>query len=106
VESGTPPGSVKHLVVADARALLFARALCWSRAAQSLGRSQSGSARRDGSPPRDSRCAQRGDFSVDGDSSFGTFTGFLHAFAVPWAIVCDGSVYRFGTGKQQIFDKC
>lgn len=44
-------------------------------------------------------------FSVDGDSSFGTITAFLHAFGVPWAIVCDGSVYRFGSGKQQIFEQ-
>jgi len=44
-------------------------------------------------------------FSVDGDPSFGTYTAFLHAFGVPWAIVCDGSVYRFGVGKRQIFEQ-
>jgi len=43
--------------------------------------------------------------SVDGDPNFGTFTAFLHAFGVPWAIVCDGSLYRFGTRKRQIFEQ-
>jgi hypothetical protein len=44
-------------------------------------------------------------FSVDGDASFGTFIAFLHAFGVRWAIVCDGSAYKFGTGKRQIFQQ-
>ena len=44
-------------------------------------------------------------FSVHGDTSYGTFTAFLHAFGVPWAIVCDGAVYQFGTGKQQVFEQ-
>jgi hypothetical protein len=44
-------------------------------------------------------------FSVDGDGSFGTFVAFLHAFGVRWAIVCDGSVYKFGGSKRQIFQQ-
>jgi hypothetical protein len=30
--------------------------------------------------------------SVDGDTSFGGFVDYLEAFAIPWAIICDGPV--------------
>lgn len=91
---------------ADARALLFARGVVLVEGGTELGAlpewfGKSPTAERLGTPDALNVVI----FSVDGDASFGTFTGFLHAFGVPWAIVCDGSVYRFATGKRQIFDQ-
>lgn len=91
---------------ADARALLFARGVVLVEGGTELGAlpewfGKSATAARLGTPDALNVVI----FSVDGDSSFGTFTGFLHAFGVPWAIVCDGSVYQFGPGKQQIFEQ-
>jgi predicted ATP-dependent endonuclease of OLD family len=85
---------------ADARALLFARGVVLVEGGTELGAlpewfRKSVTAARLGTPDALNVVI----FSVDGDSTFGTFTGFLQAFGVPWAIVCDGSVYRFGTGK-------
>ena len=91
---------------ADARALLFARGIVLVEGGTELGAlpewfSKSMTAERLGTPDALNVVI----FSVDGDSSFGTFTAFLHAFGVPWAIVCDGLVYRFGTGRRQIFEQ-
>lgn len=90
----------------DARALLFARGVVLVEGGTELGPlperfGKSVTAARLGTPDALNVVI----FSVDGDPSFGTFTAFLHAFGVPWAIVCDGSVYRFGTSKQQIFEQ-
>jgi hypothetical protein len=91
---------------ADARALLFARGVVLVEGGTELGAlpewfSKSPTAERLGTPDTLNVMI----FSVDGDPSFGTFTAFLHAFGVPWAIVCDGSVYQFGTRKRQIFEQ-
>lgn len=91
---------------ADAHALLFARGVVLVEGGTELGAlpewfGKSLTAERLGTPDALNVVI----FSVDGDTSFGTFTAFLHAFGVPWAIVCDGSVYRFGTGKRQIFEQ-
>jgi Overcoming lysogenization defect protein-like, TOPRIM domain/AAA domain, putative AbiEii toxin, Type IV TA system len=91
---------------ADARALLFARGVVLVEGGTELGAlpewfGKSLTAERVGTPDSLNVVI----FSVDGDRSFGTFTAFLHAFGVPWAIVCDGSVYQFGGGKWQIFEQ-
>jgi energy-coupling factor transporter ATP-binding protein EcfA2 len=91
---------------ADARALLFARGVVLVEGGTELGAlpewfGKSLTAERLGTPDALNVVI----FSVDGDLSFGTFTAFLHAFGVPWAIVCDGSVYQFGTSKRQIFEQ-
>ena len=91
---------------ADARALLFARGVVLVEGGTELGAlpewfGKSPTAERLGTPDALNVMI----FSVDGDPSFGTFTAFLHSFGVPWAIVCDGTVYRFGTGKRQIFEQ-
>jgi energy-coupling factor transporter ATP-binding protein EcfA2 len=91
---------------ADARALLFARGVVLVEGGTELGAlpewfSKSPTAKRHGTPDALNVVI----FSVDGDSNFGTFVGYLHALGVPWAIVCDGSVYRFGGRKRQIFDQ-
>ena len=91
---------------ADARALLFARGVVLVEGGTELGAlpewfSKSPTAERLGTPDALNVMI----FSVDGDPSFETFTAFLHAFGVPWVIVCDGSVYQFGTGKRQIFEQ-
>jgi hypothetical protein len=91
---------------ADARALLFARGVVLVEGGTELGAlpewfGTSLTAERIGTPDALNMVI----FSVDGDSSFATFTAFLHAFGVPWVIVCDGSVYRLGTGKRQIFEQ-
>jgi energy-coupling factor transporter ATP-binding protein EcfA2 len=91
---------------ADARALLFARGVVLVEGGTELGAlpewfGKSVTAERLGTP--DALNVET--FSVDGDLSFGTFVAFLHAFGVPWVIVCDGSVYRFGTSRRQIFEQ-
>ena len=91
---------------ADARSLLFARGVVLVEGGTELGAlpewfSKSHTAKRHGTPDALNVVI----FSVDGDSSFGTFVEYLHAVGVPWAIVCDGSVYRFGDRKRQIFDQ-
>jgi energy-coupling factor transporter ATP-binding protein EcfA2 len=108
--SGGEPGSARLRKAlgesADARALLFARGVVLVEGGTELGAlpewfGKSVTAERFGAPDALNVVI----FSVDGDRSFGTFIAFLHAFGVPWAIVCDGSVYRFGTGKRQIFEQ-
>lgn len=91
---------------ADARALLFARGVVLVEGGTELGAlpewfGKSPTAQQAGTPDALNIAV----FSVDGDASFGTFIAFLHAFGVRWAIVCDGSVYKFGTGKRQIFQQ-
>ncbi|MGH3220868.1 MAG: AAA family ATPase [Streptosporangiaceae bacterium] len=91
---------------ADARGLLFARGVVLVEGGTELGAlpewfSKSPTAEHAGTPDALNVVI----FSVDGDPSFGTYTAFLHSFGVPWAIVCDGSVYRFGIGKRQIFEQ-
>jgi hypothetical protein len=91
---------------ADARALLFAQGVVLVEGGTELGAlpewfGKCATAERLGTPDALNVVM----FSVDGDASFGTFTAFLHAFGVPWAIVCDGSVYRFGTRTRQIFEQ-
>jgi hypothetical protein len=104
------PGSARLRKVlgesADARALLFARGVVLVEGGTELGAlpvwfAKSLTAGRLGAPDALNVMV----FSVDGDRGFGTLTGLLHVFGVPWAIVCDGSVYQFGTGKRQIFEQ-
>jgi energy-coupling factor transporter ATP-binding protein EcfA2 len=91
---------------ADARALLFARGVVLVEGGTELGAlpewfGKSATAQRHGPPDALNVTI----FSVDGDRSFGTFVDFLHAIGVPWAIISDGSAYRFGTGRRQIFEQ-
>lgn len=104
------PGSARLLKAlgesADARALLFARGVVLVEGGTELGAlpewfGKSQTAQRLGTPD----ALNIAIFSVDGDTSFGTFVAFLHALGIRWAIVCDGSVYKFGTGKKQIFEQ-
>jgi predicted ATPase len=104
------PGSARLLKAlgesADARALLFARGVVLVEGGTELGAlpewfGKSQTAQRLGTPD----ALNIAIFSVDGDTSFGTFTTFLHALRIRWAIVCDGAVYKFGTGKKQIFEQ-
>lgn len=91
---------------ADARSLLFARGVVLVEGGTELGAlpewfSKSPTARKHGTPDDLNVVI----FSVDGDGGFGTFAGFLQPLGVPWAVVCDGAVYQFGTRKKQIFDQ-
>lgn len=91
---------------ADARALLFARGVVLVEGGTELGAlpewfSKSAIAQRFGTPDALNVAL----FSVDGDLSFGTFVAFVHAFRIQWVIVCDGAVYKFGSGKKQIFEQ-
>lgn len=91
---------------ADARALLFARGVVLVEGGTEFGAlpewfAKSPASERLGTPDALNVVI----FSVNGDPGFGTITGFLNAFGVPWAIVCDGAIYRFGTGKRQIFEQ-
>jgi hypothetical protein len=91
---------------ADARALVFARGVILVEGGTELGAlpewfSKSSTAERHGTP--DALNVEI--FSVDGDTNFGTFAGFLHELGVPWAIVCDGAVYRPDKRKAQIFEQ-
>lgn len=38
-------------------------------------------------------------YSVDGDQSFQHLVGYLHAFEIPWATVCDGAAFRFDVAR-------
>lgn len=104
------PGSARLLKAlgesADARALLFARGVVLVEGGTELGAlpewfGKSQTAQRLGTPDTLNIAV----FSVDGDTSFGTFITFLHALGIRWAVVCDGAVYKFGTGKKQIFEQ-
>jgi hypothetical protein len=91
---------------ADARALLFARGVVLVEGGTELGGlpewfAKSATARHSGAPDAVNIVT----FSVDGDQGFKTIVAFLHALGVPWAIVCDGSVYQFGHAKSQIFEQ-
>ncbi len=91
---------------ADARALLFARGVVLVEGGTELGAlpewfAKSATAQTLGTPD-----ALNVDiFSVDGDTGYGTFVRFLHGLGVPWAIACDGGIFRFGSGKPQIFEQ-
>lgn len=104
------PGSARLLKAlgesADARALLFARWVVLVEGGTELGAlpewfTKSATAGRLGTPDTLNIAI----FSVDGDRNFGTYVAFLHALTIPWAIVCDGAVYKFGTGRKQIFEQ-
>jgi energy-coupling factor transporter ATP-binding protein EcfA2 len=104
------PGNVRLLKAlggsADARALLFARGVVLVEGGTELGAlpewfAKGEVARRLGTLD----ALNIAIFSVDGDTGFGTFVTFLHSLEIPWAIVCDGSVYKFGTSKRQIFEQ-
>jgi energy-coupling factor transporter ATP-binding protein EcfA2 len=91
---------------ADARALLFARGVVLVEGGTELGAlpewfGKSAMAQKLGTPD----ALNMDIFSVDGDLGYGTFVRFLHGLGVPWAIVCDGAIFRFGSGKQQIFEQ-
>jgi len=91
---------------ADARALLFARGVVLVEGGTELGAlpewfAKSPIAQKLGTP--DSLNVEI--FSVDGDQGYGTFVRFLHGLGVPWAIVCDGGIFRLGAGKPQIFEQ-
>lgn len=109
-EAAAEPGNARLLKAlgesADARALLFARGVVLVEGGTELGAlpewfGKSQTAQRLGTPD----ALNIAIFSVDGDTGFGTFITFLHALRIRWAIVCDGSVYKFGTGKKQIFEQ-
>ncbi len=100
---------------ADARALLFAAGVVLVEGGTELGAlpgwwSASLAAKSSGTPD-DLNIAI---FSVDGDGGFGTFAELLHAFNIPWAILCDGFAFRHtddgqGRGKQvlrQVGERC
>src|SRR5260370_23218021 len=89
---------------ADARALLFARGVVLVEGGTEHGAlpewfSKSATASRLGTPEALNVVI----FSGDGDQNFVTFVTFLRAVGIPWAIVCDGSVFRFGASPRQIF---
>jgi hypothetical protein len=89
---------------ADARSLLFARGVILVEGGTELGSlpewfGKSATAKKHGSPD----VLNLDIFSVGGDNGYGTFVRFLHGLGVPWAIVCDGGILRFGGGKAQIF---
>jgi hypothetical protein len=90
---------------ADARALLFARGVILVEGGTELGAlpewfSKSATALKRGTPD-----ALNVDvFSVDGDTGYGTFVRFLHGLGVPWAILCDGAIFRFPR-KSNIFEQ-
>jgi hypothetical protein len=91
---------------ADARALLFATGVVLVEGGTELGAlppwfAGSPTADRYGTPDALNVMV----FSVDGDQNFGTFVGFLHGLGIPWAIVCDGAVFRFDTGGNQVFEQ-
>jgi len=91
---------------ADARALLFAHGVVLVEGGTELGAlpawfAKSQTAQKKGTP----EALNVAIFSVDGDTGFGTFVRYLAGVGVPWAIVCDGAIFRFGTGKTQIFDQ-
>jgi OLD-like protein len=104
------PGSARLLKAlgesADARALLFARGVVLVEGGTELGAlpewfGKSQTAQQLGTPDTLNVAI----FSVDGDTSFGTFVTYLHALGIRWAIVCDGAIYKFGAGKKQIFEQ-
>jgi AAA domain, putative AbiEii toxin, Type IV TA system len=91
---------------ADARALLFAHGVVLVEGGTELGalpewfaKSQTGQRR--GTPDVRNIVV----FSVDGDTGFGTFVRYLHGLGVPWVVVCDGAIFKFGVGKLQIFQQ-
>jgi hypothetical protein len=91
---------------ADARALLFAQGVILVEGGTELGAlpewfAKSVTADRVGTPDVLNVVV----FSVDGDQNYGTYVGFLRGLGIPWAIVCDGSVFRFGTGRLQVFEQ-
>ncbi len=91
---------------ADARALLFAHGVVLVEGDTELGAlpewfAKSTTATEHGTPDALNLAV----FSVGGDTSFGTFVRYLHGLGVTWAIVCDGSIFRFGTRKAQVFEQ-
>jgi energy-coupling factor transporter ATP-binding protein EcfA2 len=90
----------------DARALLFAHAVVLVEGGTELGAlpewfAKSKTAVSKGAPDALNVVV----FSVDGDAGFGTFVRYLHGLGVPWAVVCDGAIMKFGAGKPQIFEQ-
>lgn len=106
---GAPTASRLRKVLAesaDARALLFARGVVLVEGGTELGAlpewfAKSPTADRVGTPDALNVVV----FSVDGDQNYGTFVGFSRGLGIPWAIVCDGSVFRFGSGGRQVFEQ-
>ncbi len=92
---------------ADARALLFARAVVLVEGGTELGAlpvwwTTSPTSEQTGAPD----ALNVAIFSVDGDRNFGVFVHLLRSLGIPWAIVCDGKAFRFGTGNgRQIFEQ-
>jgi energy-coupling factor transporter ATP-binding protein EcfA2 len=89
---------------ADARSLLFARGVILVEGGTELGAlpewfGKSATANDHGTPD----ALNLEIVSVDGDPNYGTFVRYLHGLGVPWTIVCDGGILRFGTGKSQVF---
>jgi hypothetical protein len=91
---------------ADARALLFARGVVLVEGGTELGAlpewfAKSKTAARHGIPDALNIVIH----SVDGDPGYLTHVAFLHEVGIPWTIVCDGAVYRFGQRTKQIFEQ-
>lgn len=79
----------------DVRSLLFARGVILveggtEQGALSTWFAKSSEAKERGSPEDHNISI----FSVGGDQNFQIFISLLIAFAIPWAVVCDGRVYR------------
>lgn len=91
---------------ADARALLFARGVILVEGDTELGAlpewfAKSATAAHAGAPD----ALNVAIYSVDGDAGFQIFVALLHSLGIPWTIVCDGFVYRFGQRTKQIFEQ-
>ncbi len=91
---------------ADARALLFARGVVLVEGGTELGAlpewfGKSDTAGKHGTPDALNVMIH----SVDGDAGYRTYVAFLHETGIPWTIVCDGAVYRFGQETKQIFEQ-
>ena len=89
---------------ADARALIFARGVVLVEGGTELGAlpewfAKSPTASAFGSPD----VLNLAIYSVDGDCNFKTYVHLLNGLGVPWAVVCDGAIFRFCAGKPQIF---
>lgn len=103
----TPGGAQLRKAIAesaDTRALLFARGVILVEGGTELGAlpewfGKSNTAARLGSPDGLNVAIH----SVEGDANFQTFIALLHELGIPWTLVCDGSVYRFGQRTKQIF---
>jgi energy-coupling factor transporter ATP-binding protein EcfA2 len=79
---------------ADARSLLFCRGAVLVSGETELGAMPTWCSKsqvaKDRGAPQDLDIAF---YSVGGDAGFGTVIGALHAFGIPWALVCDGQSF-------------